>query len=99
MIMICHGKMRLKFTVTLDKSVMDTGIAQLNVEEPLTDKYGIQRWVSTSKVPLTNGNGKMFGILGTYLDITGRKENEKNLKLQRDALEYQVYHDVINRAS
>ncbi|TET87100.1 MAG: EAL domain-containing protein [Sulfurovum sp.] len=79
----------------LDKSVMDTGIAKLNVEEPLTDKDGTQRWVSTSKVPLTDGYGKMFGILGTYLDITRKKENEKNLKLQRDALEYQAYHDVL----
>ena len=79
----------------LDKSVMDTGIAELNVEEPLTDKDGIRRWVSTSKVPLTDGYGKIIGILGTYMDITNRKENEKNLKLQHDALEYQAYHDVL----
>ena len=79
----------------LDNSVMDTGIAKLNVEEPLTDKDGIKRWVSTSKVPLTDGYGKMFGTLGTYLDITRKKENEKNLKLQRDALEHQAYHDTL----
>jgi len=80
---------------TLDKSVMDTGIAKLNVEEPLTDKYGIQRWISTSKVPLIDGYGKIFGTLGTYQDITRKKENEKNLKLQRDALAHQAYHDVL----
>jgi len=79
----------------LDKNVIDTGIAKLNVEEPLTDKDGIQRWVSTSKVPLTDGHGKIFGILGAYLDITSKKENEKNLKLQRDALEHQAYHDAL----
>jgi len=79
----------------LDKSVMDTGIAKLNVEEPLTDKDGIQRWISTSKVPLIDGYGKIFGTLGTYLDITRKKENEKNLKLQRDALEHQAYHDTL----
>ncbi len=80
---------------SLDTHVMNTGIAQFNVEEPLTDKYGIERWVSTSKVPLIDEYGKIFGILGTYLDITGRKENEKNLKLQHDALEHQAYHDLL----
>jgi len=79
----------------LDNSVIDTGIAKLNVEEPLTDKDGILRWISTSKVPLIDGYGKIFGTLGTYQDITRKKENEKNLKLQRDALAHQAYHDVL----
>ncbi len=79
----------------LDKNVIDTGIAKLNVEEPLTHKDGTQRWVSTSKAPLTDSYGKIFGILGTYMDITRKKENEKNLKLQRDALEHQAYHDTL----
>ncbi|RRS29832.1 MAG: diguanylate cyclase [Epsilonproteobacteria bacterium (ex Lamellibrachia satsuma)] len=79
----------------MDKSVIDTGIAKLNVEEPLTDKNGRQRWVSTSKVPLIDGYGKIFGVLGSYMDITSKKENEKKLKLQRDALEYQAYHDAL----
>jgi len=79
----------------LDKSVMDTGIAKENFEEPLTDKDGMQRWLSTSKVPLIDEYGKIFGILGAYQDITRKKENEKNLKLQRDALEHQAYHDAL----
>jgi diguanylate cyclase (GGDEF)-like protein/PAS domain S-box-containing protein len=79
----------------VDKSVIDTGIAKENFEEPLTDKEGRLRWVSTSKVPLTDGQGKISGILGTYMDITRKKENEKNLKLQRDALEHQAYHDAL----
>ncbi len=79
----------------LDNSVIDTGIAKLNVEEPLTDKNGILRWISTSKVPLIDEYGKIFGTLGTYLDITNKKENEKNLKLQRDALAHQAYHDTL----
>jgi len=80
---------------SMDKSVMDTGISKENVEEPLTEKEGIQKWVSTSKVPLIDEYGKIFGILGAYMDITHKKENEKNLKLQRDALEHQAYHDAL----
>ncbi len=80
---------------TFDKRVLDTGIGQLNVEEPLTSKDGIVKWVSTSKVPLIDGYEKIFGTLGIYIDITDRKENEKNLRLQRDALEYQAYHDTL----
>ena len=79
----------------MDKDVLEMGISIVNAEEPLTDKDGSERWVSTSKVPLIDEQGNSFGILGTYLDITGRKENEKNLKLQRDALEYQAYHDAL----
>ena len=80
---------------SMDKSVLDGSISKINVEEPLTDKNGIEKWVSTSKVPLIDEQGHTFGILGTYVDITSRKENEKNLRLQRDALEHQAYHDVL----
>ena len=79
----------------MDKEVLEKGISKVNVEEPFTDKDGIEKWISTSKVPLIDEDGKTFGILGTYLDITNRKENEKNLKLQRDALEHHAYHDVL----
>lgn len=79
----------------MDKDVLEEGIYKINVEEPFTDKDGIEKWVSTSKVPLIDEQGKTFGILGTYLDITDRKEHEKNLKLQRDALEHQAYHDAL----
>ncbi|AKF25963.1 diguanylate cyclase [Sulfurovum lithotrophicum] len=79
----------------MDKDIIDTGIAELNIEEPLTDKEGKHKWVSKFKVPLIDKNGKTFGILGAYMDITHKKENEKNLKLQRDALEHQAYHDTL----
>jgi len=44
---------------------------------------------------LTDGYGNIFGTLGAYMDITRKKENEKKLKLQRDALEHQAYHDTL----
>jgi len=79
----------------LDKSVIETGVAQVDIEEPLTQMDATQKWVSRSRVPLHDRHGTVFGVLGAYLDITGKKENEKNLKLQRDALEYQACHDAL----
>lgn len=82
---------------TEDEKVMDRGIAKLDCEEPYTDEDGIRRWVSTSLVPLKNVDGEVSGILGTYYDITAKKENENNLKIHRDELEYQATHDSLTK--
>jgi len=78
-----------------DKNVLENGISKIHVEEFIRDKDGSQMCISTSKVPLIDNHGETFGILGTYIDITERKENEKKLKLQRDALKHQAHHDVL----
>lgn len=82
---------------TEDKKVMDSGIAKLDFEEPYTDDDGIKRWASTSLVPLQDTQGDISGILGTYHDITAKKENDNNLKLHRDELEYQATHDHLTK--
>jgi len=63
-----------------DKLVMDTDIPKLNFEEPETTPDGGQLWLKTSKVPLRDREGKVIGILGTYEDITARKQSEKALR-------------------
>lgn len=78
-----------------DRVVMDTGIAKLEFEESQTHEDGSVIWVSTSKVPLKNEEGKIFGILGTYHDITAKKEHEEMLRSHRDALQYQANHDIL----
>jgi diguanylate cyclase (GGDEF)-like protein len=82
---------------TEDKKVMDTATAKLDFEEPYADEDDMRRWVSTSLVPLKNTAGDVSGILGTYHDITAKKENENNLKLHRDELEYQATHDPLTK--
>lgn len=76
-----------------EKKVINTGIAELNHEAQSIHADGAIKWYSTSKVPLKDENGKIFGILGAYQDITYKKENEKKMKRQRDALAHQAYHD------
>ena len=77
------------------KKVLGTGVAILDYEEPYVDENGMERWASTSLVPLKNTDGKVFGLLGTYYDITLKKESEYKLKVHRDALAYQATHDSL----
>ncbi|WP_066632489.1 PAS domain-containing sensor histidine kinase [Labilibacter marinus] len=62
-----------------DKAVIDSGIPKISYEEPQTYDNGTQAWLSTSKIPLKNSTGEIYGILGTYKDITARKQRENDL--------------------
>lgn len=70
-----------------DRDIMQTGIRKLNYEEPQTSPDGKQIWHETSKIPLTDKDGGVIGILGTYHDITDRKHAEEELANYREHLE------------
>jgi PAS domain S-box-containing protein len=63
-----------------DRHVMQTGQAKLNYEEPQTTPDGTRLWLRTSKIPLRAADGKVFGVLGTYEDITERRRAEAALR-------------------
>ena len=63
-----------------DRQVMESGQAILNHEEVLTRPDGVRLEVLTSKVPLRAVDGKVFGVLAIYLDITTRKHMEHVLR-------------------
>lgn len=63
----------------IDKEVMDSRVSQLKFEEPQTNKNGEVRWLETNKIPLFDSNNEVIGILGTYEDITVRKNMELEL--------------------
>lgn len=52
----------------------------LNVIETRVDAEGTQAWLSVSKVPLFDRNGRIGGVLGTYSDISEVKRTEKALR-------------------
>ena len=60
---------------------------KLNFEEPQTTPSGDVIWLRTSKIPLRNLDGEVFGVLGMYEDITNAKIVEHELKHARDAAE------------
>lgn len=64
----------------LDQSVIDTGKAIFNREEPGLDPEGKPAWLLSSKVPLRDGQGKVTGLVGIGRDITERKRSEESLQ-------------------
>ncbi len=62
-----------------DREVITSGQPKLHYEEVQTTPDGKQIWLSTSKVPLRDDEGKIIGILGSYEDITHQKRAEEEL--------------------
>jgi PAS domain S-box-containing protein len=63
-----------------DRRVMETGQPKLNYEEPQIKPDGSQGWLVTNKMPLRDKDGQVIGVLGTYKDITERKQAEAALR-------------------
>jgi PAS domain S-box-containing protein len=85
-----------------DLQVLASGTPKLNYVEPQTRPNGSQAWVETSKVPLRDETGAVWGILGVYGDITERKQAEAALKeserlLRTIAANYPAYLSIVER--
>lgn len=60
-----------------DRHVMDEDRPVLHIIEPQLQANGKEAWLETNKIPLHNAKGEVVGILGTYEDISERKEYER----------------------
>ena len=69
-----------------DRSVLDSGIAKLNYEEPQGSSSITPIYLRTSKIPLRNMQGQIYGVLGVYEDITEAKRTEELLRKQEKDL-------------
>ena len=74
-----------------DRRVIESGQPKLMIEEPQTTPDGNTRYLLTSKLPLLDANGNAIGVLGTYLDVTDRKQAEEALRESR-----QLFSDIIS---
>ena len=75
-----------------DRRIMESNRAELGIIEPKLCSGGRQLWLETNKAPLHDSDGNVIGVLGTYQDITKRRESEiklqeLNRKLNRQALD------------
>lgn len=70
-----------------DQAVVRSKQARLGFEKPQTSPDGKIVWLSTSKVPLKDAEGKIIGTLGIYDDISSRKATELELQSHRLHLE------------
>jgi diguanylate cyclase (GGDEF)-like protein/PAS domain S-box-containing protein len=68
-----------------DKLVMEKGSANLNFDETQCRPDGSLLWLRTNKLPLHDREGKVTGVIGTYEDITERKQTQQKMA---DALRY-----------
>ena len=62
-----------------DCEVIESGCSKLLIEEPQTTPDGSIITLLTNKVPLRDSSGNVFGVLGTYMDVTDRKRLEDQL--------------------
>ncbi len=63
-----------------DRNVMENNTPKLYYVEQLRNADGKFHYNEVSKVPLTNMQGEVVGVLGTFRDITEQKEVELALK-------------------
>ncbi|HAM88044.1 MAG: Signal transduction histidine kinase [Candidatus Falkowbacteria bacterium GW2011_GWC2_38_22] len=73
-----------------DMEVIKSGIAKKLIEEPQTTPDGKIITLLTSKMPLRDSAGKIIGVLGTYMDISERKNYEDELKKSKEILQSKV---------
>ncbi len=57
-----------------DRLVMESNTPKIDIEEPMTFTDGRTIWLRTNKVPLRDESGSVFGVLGTYEDITEQRQ-------------------------
>ena len=75
-----------------EQRIMETGVPVLGKEEKETWTDGHETWVTTSKMPLRDDDGKIVGVFGIARDITAHKEAEiraakyaeENLRFRHD---------------
>jgi sigma-B regulation protein RsbU (phosphoserine phosphatase) len=72
-----------------EKHVMATGRPLVGIEEMETWPGGSVTWVSTTKMPLFDGSGKIVGTCGISRDITKRKIAEQALSERTRQLQQQ----------
>ncbi|KQV87194.1 diguanylate cyclase [Massilia sp. Root351] len=78
-----------------DRTIIDTGEANLNQEDHMLFADGSMHWFLINKLPLHDAQGRIIGVLGTIEDISQRKQVEQTLALRGRALEASVSAIVI----
>lgn len=88
-------KQETEVYIANDREVMEDNRAKLHIIEPLQLADGSRLWIDTSKLPLTDSGGRVYGVLGVFEDITERKRADEELQNLRTAVEQSANTVVI----
>lgn len=77
-----------------DMNIIRTGKAIIGKEEKLTYKDGAERWVSATKVPVSNKEGEITGLIGISRDITDSKMIADKIKESEERFR-QLYENAL----
>ncbi len=76
-----------------DRRVMDSNTPIYHILEPQLQADGKHAWLDTNKIPMHDNKGNVVGIMGTYEDITVRKNYE--IELERLKSQAELYVDIM----
>jgi PAS domain S-box-containing protein len=71
---------QVAFFLRKDREVMDADAPELNILEPATLPGGETVWLETCKIPMHDSDGRVVGVLGTWQDVTERKNAREALE-------------------
>ncbi|MBW4561780.1 MAG: PAS domain S-box protein [Mojavia pulchra JT2-VF2] len=71
-----------------DARVIQTNTPQYRILETQLQANGEHIWIETHKVPLHDAGGNVVGILGTYEDITERKQAQEALEKSEERFRF-----------
>ncbi len=66
-----------------EAELLKSGLGLVDVEEQFTASDGTPVWMSTTKIPFFDDEGKVRGLVGINRDITDRKRVEEALRTQQ----------------
>ncbi|MCT7949836.1 PAS domain S-box protein [Ancylothrix sp. C2] len=73
---------QIEFLLECERRVMATNTPEYHIIEPVLKPDGKQAWLDRNKIPLHDLEGNVVGILGTFEDITDRKQSEELIRYQ-----------------
>lgn len=79
-----ESRERAEQLIAVERQILETGVSVIGVEEYVAQDGEAPRWYATSKVPLRNRHGELIGLAGVTVDISERKQLEKELQHSRD---------------
>jgi PAS domain S-box-containing protein len=67
-----------------DLRIIESNSAEYHITEPQLQADGKQAWLDVNKVPLHDSEENVVGILGTYEDVTERRQAERALQIAEE---------------